>query len=87
MSFSSRTPMSSRSFRKSSSLPGGAGGYCGVDFDWIIRQHVTPMEMYAHTLRFKVFGLYNGHPLLNGPWTLNLGLSYVLTDKTLFRTR
>ncbi len=72
---------------KSSSLPGGAGGYCGVDFDWIIRQHVTPMDMYAHTLRFKVFGLYNGHPLLNGPWTLNLGLSYVLTDKTLFRTR
>ena len=45
------------------------------------------MEMFAHTLRFKVFGLYNGHPLLNGPWTLNMGLSYVFTDKTLFRIR
>ena len=86
-SFSPQNEAPKTDKEKSSSLPGGAGGYCGVDFDWIIRQHVTPMEMFAHTLRFKVFGLYNGHPLLNGPWTLNLGLSYVFTDTAVFRIR
>ncbi len=72
---------------QSSYLPGGTGGYCGVDVDWRFRTHVLPQEMLAHALRFKVYGVYNGHPLLGGPWTLNLGLSYVLTDKTLFRAR
>lgn len=72
---------------QSSYMPGGAGGYCGVDFDWKFRTHVLPQEMITHALRFKVYGVYNGHPLLNGPWTLNMGLSYVFTDKTLFRIR